>query len=285
MNNEARPEWIIDTTDQNFQEDAVTASSSQLVLVDFWASWCQPCKLLMPNLEKAVNAFQGAVRLVKVNTEVSPETAQGFQISSIPMVYALLDGQPVDYFQGVIEAEEIERWIIQLQKHRLVLDADKLTDVDPTAAVKAWEDLLQDDGENVVLLIGKARALHLAGENTMAQGIIETLEQRGFLEPEAEKIKAMIQLSGNPDEPATEAARQRYAQEPTSNEAALELAEALAAEGQYEEAFQLAIDVYAADKLGVGKAAHQFLLTAFKALPEEAEIVHKYRRKLAMLMY
>ena len=65
----------------------------------------------------------------------------------------------------------------------------------------------------------------------------------------------------------------------------MELAEALAANNQYEEAFQLAIDVYSADKVGVGKKAHEFLLTAFKALPDDDELVHKFRRKLAMLMY
>ncbi len=285
MSDNVHPEWIIDTTDESFEQDAVIASKERLILVDFWASWCQPCRLLTPNLEEAVGRFKGDVRLVKVNTEVAPETAQTFQVASIPTVYALLDGQPVDYFQGVIEADEIEGWIVQLLRHRAMLDADQLTDTDPGSAVQAWEVLVQDDEENPTLLIGLARAQTLSGNNEAATEIINKLEQRGFLEPEGEKVKAMITLAAVSDDSAVDTARQRHLENPTCNETTLKFAEALAADNQYEQAFELAIQVYKTDKLGVGKSAHQFLLTAFKALPEDNDLVHQYRRKLAMLMY
>ena len=285
MSEDTQPNWIIDTTDAAFESDVVNASQEQLVLVDFWASWCQPCRLLAPNLEQAVSRFNGEVRLVKVNTEIAPETAQSFQIESIPTVYAFLNGNPIDYFQGVIEAEEISRWIEQLQIHREIMAADLLTDTEPANAVAAWETLLLNDNENTVLQIGLARALSLSGESEKATSVIAKLEERGFLEPEAEKVKAMITLTSGSDNSDLASARRKYSEDSASNQNAMELAEALAAASEYEEAFQIAIDVYASDKLGVGKAAHHFLLTAFKALPEDDELVHKYRRKLAMLMY
>ncbi len=285
MSDDSHPDWIIDTTDESFENDVILASQNQIVLVDFWASWCQPCRLLAPNLEDAVSRFNGDVRLVKVNTEVAPETAQSFQVESIPIVYAFTDGKPLDYFQGVIEADEIAGWIEQLQIHRNIMSADSLTDTDPAAAVEAWNTLLAEDGENAILQIGLARALSMNGRTDEAASIIEKLEERGFLEPEAEKVKAVITLSSGSEDSDLTSARAKYTENPNNHQCAMEFAEALAAASEYEEAFQIAIDVYAADKLGVGKNAHQFLLTAFKALPENDELVHKYRRKLAMLMY
>ena len=185
--------WIIDTTDENFQADAVDSSYERLVLIAFWASGCQPCRMLTPNLEAAVDRFNGDVHLIKVNTEVAPETAQSFQVASIPTVYAMLDGNPVDYFQGVIEADEIDRWIQQLLRHRQMLEADSLTDTNPESAIPRWDELLQEDSENAILLIGKARALVGADRADEANTIITALkEDRGFLEPEAEKVAAMI---------------------------------------------------------------------------------------------
>jgi len=285
MNEESKPSWIIDTTDADFERDAVKASANQLVLVDFWAPWCQPCRILTPSLEEAVGRFNGEVRLVKVNTEVAPETAQAFQIASIPTVYAFLDETPIDYFQGVIETGEIEGWIKQLQQHQQILQADDLTEKDAEAAIAAWDALLIDDSDNSLLLIGKARALTQSGDTKSAAGIIAQLQERGFLEPEAEKVKAMISLSSSSENAVVDEIRQRHLDNPDDLKISLELAESLAGASAYEEAFQLALDVYSKDKQGVGKAAHQFLLTAFKALPEDDELVHQYRRKLAMLMY
>ena len=285
MNEPAKPNWIIDTTDAEVEQDAIKASTGQLVLVDFWAPWCQPCRILTPNLEEAVGRFDGEVRLVKVYTEVAPEIAQEFQIDSIPTVYALLDEKPVDYFQGVIETDEIEGWINMLQRHRKVLRADELTEQDPGAAVAAWDALLVDDAENAMLLIGKARALTQCGDTESATAIIDHLQERGFLEPEAEKVKAMISLSSGSDSSVIDEVREKHLANPDDHKVALELAEVLASADDYEEAFQLAINVYAADKHGIGKEARQFLLTAFKALPDDNELVHQYRRKLAMLMY
>src|SRR6201986_3031720 len=83
-----------------FAADVLEASREVPVIVDFWAPWCEPCKILGPALEKAVTEANGAVKLVKVNIEENPEIAQQLRIQSIPTVYAFRNGQPADGFMG-----------------------------------------------------------------------------------------------------------------------------------------------------------------------------------------
>src|SRR5262245_15977104 len=91
-------------TDGTFA-DAVVARSSQVpVVVDFWAPWCGPCRVLAPVLESEIAALDGRVVLVKVNTDDNPEVARRFQISSIPAVKAFSDGRVVAEFVGVRDA-------------------------------------------------------------------------------------------------------------------------------------------------------------------------------------
>ena len=89
-----------DTTLQTFQADVIDASMQVPVLVDFWATWCGPCKALGPMLEKLEQAYGGRFKLVKVDTDAQQQLAQHFRIKSIPTVYAFVGGQPVDQFQG-----------------------------------------------------------------------------------------------------------------------------------------------------------------------------------------
>ena len=94
-----------------FAADVLEASRSVPVIVDFWAPWCGPCKTLGPALEAAVNAADGAVKLVKVNIDENPEIAQQLRIQSIPTVYAFKDGQPVDGFMGAIPESQVKAFV------------------------------------------------------------------------------------------------------------------------------------------------------------------------------
>ena len=99
---------VKDATDASFMVDVVEASRTQPVIVDFWAPWCGPCRQLTPALEKAVAEANGAVRLVKVNLDENPAIAGQLRVQSIPTVYAFVDGQPVDGFQGAQPGESGE---------------------------------------------------------------------------------------------------------------------------------------------------------------------------------
>ena len=104
---------IVDADIQSFAAEVIEASREQLVMVDFWADWCGPCKSLTPILEKLVAQYQGAVKLVKVDTEANQEMAAQFGIRSLPTVFFFKDGNPVDQFMG-LQPEEAIRQILSL---------------------------------------------------------------------------------------------------------------------------------------------------------------------------
>ena len=93
---------ILEINETDFEEKVLKDSSKSLILVDFWAPWCEPCKQLTPLLEKVVNNSNGKVKLVKINIDENQQIAAQLRIQSIPAVFAFKDGQPVDAFQGVI---------------------------------------------------------------------------------------------------------------------------------------------------------------------------------------
>src|SRR5471032_2637400 len=112
---QAVPADLIKDSDQTkFAKDVLETSRTVPVIVDFWAPWCGPCKTLGPALEAAVNAADGAVKMVKVNIDENPEIAQQLRIQSIPTVYAFRDGQPVDGFMGAIPDSQVKAFVAAL---------------------------------------------------------------------------------------------------------------------------------------------------------------------------
>ncbi|MEC9312171.1 MAG: thioredoxin domain-containing protein, partial [Pseudomonadota bacterium] len=107
---------IKDVTEENFMTDVVDASNEVPVIVDFWATWCGPCKTLGPMLEKAVIAAKGAVKMVKIDVDQNQRltqalSQQGLPLQSIPTVVAFVQGRPIDMFQGAVPGSEIDAFI------------------------------------------------------------------------------------------------------------------------------------------------------------------------------
>ncbi|RMF39793.1 MAG: co-chaperone YbbN, partial [Planctomycetota bacterium] len=106
---ESKPEWLVETTDATFDADVMIRSQLGLVIVDFWADWCAPCRALAPVLEKVVSEYAGRVTLVKANTDLNPTAAAQFGVQGIPALFAVFDGKIIDAVQGALpEAALVE---------------------------------------------------------------------------------------------------------------------------------------------------------------------------------
>lgn len=276
--------WITETTDNTFEQDVIERSRERPVVVDFWATWCGPCRMLGPILEKLAGEYAGRFQLVKAETDRNQQAAASFNVSSIPAVFAVVNGEVVDYFAGALPEPQLRAWLERLLAMADAADVQRLESTDPAAAIARYRELLAQHPNQPQLQIGLARVLQAQGELDEARKIIDKLEARGFLEPEAQQVKSALVLASQPqgDLATLEAAA---AAEPENLDKQLALARALAGAERYEEALQRALSVIQTRRDGPGEEARQLMIDIFRVLPGDSELTGTYRRKLASVLY
>jgi putative thioredoxin len=284
---------IIDGTDAGFIKDVIEASRTVPVIVDFWATWCGPCKTLGPALEAAVMAAKGKVRLVKIDVDRNQKIAAQLRIQSIPTVYAFWQGQPVDGFQGAVPPSEIKAFI-----ERLVglagdgglaeaLDAaDRL--LEEGAAVDAAETfaaILREAPENPRAFAGLARAYIAAGELDKAEAFLGTATGALAKSAEVEAARAQIALARAAAKAGPVAELQAaVAADPANHQARFDLAMALHAAGKVEAAVDELLELFRRDREWNDGAAKAQLLRIFDTLKPTDPIVLKGRRRLGSMI-
>jgi putative thioredoxin len=281
--------WISETTVATFEADVVERSLERPVLVDFWAPWCQPCRQLTPILEKLTEEYGGKFVLVKVNVDEAPEIAGAFRVQSIPHVFAVRDGQPINHFQGVMPETQLRQWletILPSPAEELVLQAQELEATDPAAAIAKYREAIHLAPDIPALKIRLAQMLLNQKRIDEVRPMIEELESRGYLEPEAERIKSQLDLiSAAAETGSVEQARKAAAAAPDNLSLRLKLSDALAVAGKHEEALNICLELIERDKSGIGVAAKETMVKIFDLLGPGSELVGRYRRKLATLLY
>jgi putative thioredoxin len=287
LNSQSHPS-IIEATAETFVAEVIERSETVPVLVDFWAEWCQPCRILGPTLEKLAVEFDGKFVLVKAETEKLQEIATGFGVRSIPAVFAVKGGHVVDSFVGVFPEAALRDWINKIlptPAETLVIEARALesTDLD-LAELKLREavELARNDPASKIAL---ARVVLARGKVEEARAIIHELERRGFLEPEAETLKAELTLRGVSGQNGDlEVLKASHLANPNDNPTQLQLAEALASAGMYDQALPLALELVERDRKVTGESARKLMIAAFQLLPPDSDLANSYRRKLSVAL-
>jgi len=283
-----RPHIIV-AESKTFEKEVIERSNDVPVVVDFWAQWCGPCRLLGPVLEKLADEYEGAFVLVKAETDQLPDVAAGFGVRSIPAVFGLRNGKVVDSFVGALPEPAVRIWLERLlptPAEKLVAEAQRLEPTDPATAETKYREAIALGPTEPSAKIGLARLLLSLGRLDESQSLVADLEGRGFLEPEAERLRAELTLRTQARQSGgIEAARAAVVANPNDRSLQLKLAEALAAGGKYVEALDLCLRLVEEDRKGVGEQARHTMLQIFHLLPEDSQLLSEYRRKLSLVLY
>jgi len=292
---------IKDGDSKSFMQDVVNASREVPVLVDFWATWCGPCKQLTPALEKVVTAAQGRVRLVKIDIDQNRALVQqlsqmGLPLQSVPTVVAFWQGQIADLFQGALPESELKRFVETLLKMAggQMPAADLLAEAkaaaeqgDQQTALELFAALAQQEPENAEAMAGLARTLMAMGEEERALQVLEAVPEKIRDHAEISGVRSALELAAE-----GRAARERLAEfenrlaaDPDDHQARIDLAVALNAMDQRAEAAAALLEAIKRDRAWNEEAARKQLLKFFEAWGPMDPATLKARRGLSTLLF
>ena len=285
---------IKDATEASFMADVIEASQTVPIIVDFWATWCGPCKTLGPMLESAVTAAKGKVKMVKVDVDQNQRIAAQLRIQSIPTVYAFWQGQPVDGFQGAVPASELKAFIERVSAlagdgglaEAIQAAEDMLTEGAAVDAAETFAAILGEEPENPVAYGGLIRA-HLALSNLdQAEGLIAAAPAAIAKSKELDAARAQLELARQAANAGPEAElRAAVEANPNDHQARYDLAAALLAAGNPQEAVDQLLELFRRDREWNDGAAKTQLFTIFEALKPQDPIVLAGRRKLSSMIF
>lgn len=294
--------YIRDTHSDAFENDVLKASMTRPVIVDFWATWCGPCKQLIPMLEKAVTAAGGAVHMVKVDIDKNPELAQIFRVQSVPTVYAFWQGQPVDGFMGGKPESELKAFIEKLVKlGGAAANTDDAEGVD-VAPLMEKADAHLAAGEYTDAMALYSTALDAAPDNMEAmagigwcfvgerslEGVSELLSQLSDEQKEDKAFKGLfflMQQAEDMDVAAPDSLQEKVEKNAADLAARYDLARAHLAALDIPAAIDQLVELTRRDREWQDQKARRLLLEIFDALGNTHPLTAQGRRQLSAVLF
>ncbi len=292
---------IVDGDQSTFMKDVVEASRTIPVLVDFWATWCGPCKTLTPVLEKVVKAAGGRVKLVKIDIDKNKSLVEqllrlGLPLQSVPTVAAFWGGNAIDLFQGAQPESEVKRFVEALLKMAggampaadLIAEAKAAAEEgDHQQAGELYSAVLQDEPENPEAWGGMVRALLALGQEEQAQLALTRVPAKIADHPEVSGARSALALAaeGRTARDQLASFEARLAADPNDLQARYDLATALNALDRREEAADALLAIVKKNRAWNEEAARLQLLKFFEAWGFDDEATMAARRKLSAILF
>jgi len=279
---------VFDATTATFETEVLQKSLQTPVLVDFWASWCEPCKTLGPMLEKLAAEYHGAFELAKVDVDAEQQIAAAFQIRSVPTVFLVKGGQLVDGFPGAIPEGQLREFLAQHGVTPAEPAADAVAEpepLDPQAQVDVLRAAIAAEPDKDELKRDLALALLQTGGTAEASTLIDALPANLATDDRAVRARARLDFANAlQDAPAAETLAARIAANGDDLQARHLRGVQLLLGGEDEAALEQFLAMLRSDRTFAEGLPRKLLIDAFKVIADE-DLVGRYRRRMASLLF
>jgi putative thioredoxin len=286
----AQSPHVVAVSAESFQQLVIEGSYDRPVLVDFWADWCAPCRMLMPVLASLADAYAGRLLVAKVNTEEEQALAAQFGIRSLPTVQLFKDGRPVDQFMGALPEPQVREFLerhLPRESEQLLARAKSLLgagNLDGASTVLARAREVEP--ENPRIAIVQAGIEVAAGNSDKAREILRAIPIELADDPEVARLQGrleFVELQAN--SPPETTLKARLEADSSDSEARYRLAAHMVLRAEYEGALEQLLELVKRDRVYEDDAGRKGMLKVFAMLGGEGELVTRYRSKMLNTLY
>jgi putative thioredoxin len=275
---------VLDVTDDTFATEVLDRSRTMPVVVDFWAPWCGPCRVLGPIIERVAGEYAGEVQLAKLNTDENPRVAMEYRIQGIPAVKAFVNGRVAAEFTGAVPEAQVRAFFKRIApspEARAAREAQDFAQQDPAEAERRFREVLSSSPNNADAIVGLAGILIRRGETEEANQWLE----RAPTDRRAKVLRHQIFLEGFAKKHAREDLEGEVRANPRDARARYRWGVMLAARKQYEAALDELLESVRIDRSFADGAARKAMLAVFDILGLESELTRDYQRRLSTVLF